>query len=140
MAQKSDVDRLIREAFKAQGVEGIDLSPEPGLSDMVTEIFRGRLWWVGACMIANIVACTILAVICGVQLFRTDIIQEMIRWGAGFFFSINVVIGCKLWYWMRVERLTMVREIKRVELLVAQLAVEQGRAAGTARVPPAPCE
>ena len=125
MAQKSDVDRLIREALKAEGMEGLDLSGEPGLPDMVTEIFRGRMWWVGACMMANILACTILAIICGVQFFRTDVMPDMIRWGAGFFFCTNVVIGCKLWYWMQVERISMIREIKRVELMVAHLAKEQ---------------
>ena len=125
MDQKSDVDRLIREALKAEGVEGLDLSGEPGLPDMVTEIFRGRMWWVGACMMANILACTIVAIICGVQFFRTDALPEMIRWGAGFFFCTNVVIGCKLWYWMQAERISMIREIKRVELMIAHLTAEQ---------------
>jgi len=129
MAHKSDIDRLIREALMAEGVEGLDLAGEPSLPDMVTEIFRGRMWWVGAFMMANMVACTILAIICGVQFFRTDVLPDMIRWGAGFFFCTNVVIGCKLWYWMQVERISMIREIKRVELMVAHLAREQrGRA------------
>ena len=77
MVQKSDVHRLIREALKAEGLEGLDLSGEPGLPDMATEIFRGRMWWVGACRIANI-----LAIICRVQFFRTDVMPDMIRWGA----------------------------------------------------------
>jgi hypothetical protein len=46
----------------------------------------------------------------------------MMRWGAGFFFCANVARGSKLWYWMQVERISMIREIKRVELMVAHIA------------------
>jgi len=125
MTQESDVDRLIREALNAEGVQGCDPSAAPGLPEMVTEIFRGRMWWIGACMTANLLACSILAVVCAVQFFRTDVIADMMRWGAGFFFCTAVAIGCKLWYWMQVERISLVREIKRVELLIAHLAGER---------------
>jgi hypothetical protein len=53
MAQKSDVNRPIREALKAEGVEELHLSDESGLPEMVTEIFRGRMRWIGAFMMAN---------------------------------------------------------------------------------------
>jgi len=82
MTQKSDVDRQIIEALKAEGVKGLDLSGEPGLPDMITQIFRGRMWWVGTYMMANMLACTILAIICGVQFFRTDVIPHMLPLGS----------------------------------------------------------
>jgi hypothetical protein len=46
----------------------------------------------------------------------------MVRWGAGFFFCVIVAVGCKLWYWMQLDRLAISREIKRVELILAHLA------------------
>jgi hypothetical protein len=122
MTQKSDIDRFILEALKAEGLKEFDLSGEPGLPDMITQIFRGRMWWVGTYMMANMLACTILAIICGVQFFRTDVIPHMLRWGAGFLFCANVAMGSKLWYWMQVERNSMIREIKRVELMIAHIA------------------
>lgn len=124
MSKKPDPDDLIREALRAEGVNDLELPGEPGLSEMVTEIFRGRMWWTGVIMMANLLACTILAVVCGWQFFTVAEVPDLIRWGAGFFFCMIVAIGCKLWYWMRMERVAMTREIKRVELLVAHLAAE----------------
>jgi len=124
MAHKPTVDDLIRDALKAEGVEDLDLPGEPGLPDMVTEVFRGRLWWIGAFMTANMLACTALAVVCGVQLLRVGEVPDIIRWGTGFVFCVIVVVGCKLGYWMQVSRVSAAREIKRLELLIAHLAAE----------------
>lgn len=130
MSRKPDVDALIREALRAEDLEGAELG-EPGWPEMVTEVFRGRLRWYGAMFMAMILVCTAVAVLCAVQFFRTEEVPRMMRWGGGFFLCFLAVQGGKNWYWMQLERLAMIREIKRVELLVAQLAVElRGRAAG----------
>lgn len=122
MAGKVDVDELIREALRAEGVEGLERLGEPNLPDMVTEVFRGRLRWYGAMFMAMILVFTVLAVLCAVRFLSTDNVPDMIRWGAGFFLCYLVVMGGKSWYWMQMERLAMTREIKRVELMVAHLA------------------
>lgn len=124
MAQKPNVDELIREALKAGGVEGLELPGELGLPDMVTEVFRGRMWWIGAAMMANLLVGTVLAVICAVQFLSASDVPDMIRWGAGFFFCLVVVVGAKLGYWMQVARISTAREVKRLELLIAHLAAE----------------
>ena len=122
MAGKVDVDELIREALKAEGLEGLERLGEPGLPDMVTEVFRSRLRWYGAMFLAMILVFTVLAVLCAVRFLSTDNVPDMIRWGAGFFLCYLVVMGGKSWYWMQMERLAMTREIKRVVLMVAHLA------------------
>ena len=122
MAGKVDVDELIREALKAEGLEGLERLGEPGLPDMVTEVLRSRLRWYGAMFLAMILVFTVLAVLCAVRFLSTDNVPDMIRWGAGFFLCYLVVMGGKSWYWMQMERLAMTREIKRVELMVAHLA------------------
>jgi hypothetical protein len=124
MTKQSDVDELIREALRAEGVEGLEALGEPGLPDMVTEVFRGRNRWIGAMMTANLLAVTIFALVCAVKFLGTDSPVLMARWGAGFFFCVIVAVGCKLWYWMQLDRLALSREIKRVELAIAQLAAE----------------
>lgn len=78
MTRGDDVDSLIREALRAEDVSELDALGEPGLPEIVTEVFRGRLRWIGG----------------------------------------------KIWYWMQLDRIATVREIKRVELLVARLALE----------------
>ncbi len=124
MAKQSEVDDLIREALRAEDVEGLESLGEPGLPDMVTEVFRGRNRWVGAMMTANLLAVTVFAVVCAVNFLGTDSPVLMVRWGAGFFFCVIVAVGCKLWYWMQLDRLALSREIKRVELVLAHLAAE----------------
>lgn len=124
MTQMRDVDELIRQAFEAEGVAGFDRLGEPGLPDMVTELFRGRLRWYGAMFMAMIVVFAALAVYCGVRFLSTNDVPALIRWGAGLFVCLFAVMGGKNWYWMQMERLAMTREIKRVELLVAHLATE----------------
>ena len=121
MSKKQQVDDLIREALRAEGVPELEIPGEPGMTEMVTDIFRGRLWWTGVLMMANIVALTVLAVICGIRFLGEVELAGMIRWGAGFFICFAGVIGCKLWYWMRLERITMIRELQRVELMVGLL-------------------
>ncbi|MBP7867001.1 MAG: hypothetical protein KA419_13750 [Acidobacteria bacterium] len=124
MSEKKSADDLIREALEAEGVKDLELSGEPGMQDLVTGIFRGRMWWAGIIMTANLLACAALAVFCGVKFFGAAEVPVMLRWGAGFFLFVILTVGCKLWYWARLERLAVTREIKRVELLLAHLAAE----------------
>jgi len=129
MASKNSVDELIREALKAEDADVLQQLAEPGLPDMVTDVFRGRLRWYGAMFLAMILVCAVLAVYCAVRFLGTADVPAMMRWGAGFFLCVIAALGGKNWYWMQMERLAMTREIKRVELLIAHLTTElRGRA------------
>jgi hypothetical protein len=46
----------------------------------------------------------------------------MIRWGAAMLLCFGVITAIKIWYWLEMNRLALTRELKRVELRVAQLA------------------
>jgi len=124
MTRTVDVDDLIREALEAEDAAILDRLGEPGLPDAVTEIFRGRMRWYGAMFLVMILVFSVLTVVCGVKLFAADEVPAMIRWGVGFLFGFLTVIAGKTWYWNQMERVALTREIKRVELLVAQLAAE----------------
>jgi hypothetical protein len=124
MKSDADVNRMIRDALHAEDLEGFAELEEPSLPDAVTEIFRGRMRVYGGMVLAMIIIFFVVAVLCAVQFFGTDDVPQMLRWGAGFFLSVMAVMGGKNWWWTQVERIAMTREIKRVELLVAQLAAE----------------
>ena len=125
MTREPNVDELIREALHVEDIEGYDQLGEPGLPDMVTEVFRGRLWWIGALFMFMILLFFILSIVCAVQFLSTDDLHEMLRWGAGFFLCVVAVIGGKIWYWMQLQQLAVMREIKRVELLIAHLSEQR---------------
>lgn len=124
MTHKVDLDALIREAVKAEDVAEFDRLGEPTLPEMVVDLFRGRLRAYVLLFLLMMMACTVLAVYCGYRFLVTTDIAEMLRWGGGFFVGLFVALNAKNWHWMQMERLAMTREIKRVELLVAQLAAE----------------
>jgi len=124
MTRKIDVDELIREAVKAEDVEEFDRLAEPGLPEMVVDLFRGRLRTYVVMFFFMILVCTVLAVYCGIRFLGTSDVPAMLRWGAGFFLFTFAALNAKNWYWMQMEHLATTREIKRVELLVAHLAAE----------------
>jgi hypothetical protein len=127
VTRDQEVDRLIREALRAEDVEGLAGLEEPNLPDAVTEIFRGQMRWYGTMFLMMILVCAVAAVYCGLRFLAAEEVPEMLRWGAGLFLALGAVMGGKNWWWMQVERISMTREIKRVELLVAQLAAELRR-------------
>ena len=124
METKRQVDDLIADALRAEDLSDLESLGEPGLPEMVTEIFRGRLRWYGAMFLVMILVFASLAVLCAVQFLSVDTVPGMLRWGIGLLLCTLVVTSGKNWYWMQMERVAMTREIKRVELLVVQLATE----------------
>lgn len=124
MTPKIDVDELIREAVRAEDIEQFDGLAEPGLPEMVVDLFRGRLRAYVVMFLFMMLACTALAVFCGIRFLGTSDVPAMLRWGAGFFFCTFTALNAKNWYWMQMEHLATTRELKRVELLVAHLAAE----------------
>jgi hypothetical protein len=127
MTREAEVDRLIREALRAEDLQIMSDLDEPSLPDAVTAIFRGRMRVYGAMFLFMILVFFVLTIVCAVQFLGADDAPEMIRWGVGFLFCVMTVMSGKTWWWMQVERIAMIREIKRVELLVAQLAAQLGR-------------
>jgi len=122
MRSERNVDELIRETLRVEDIGVFDQLGEPGLPDMVTGVLRGRLWWIGALFMFMIVLFFVLSVVCAVQFLGADDVPDMLRWGAGFFLSVVAVIGGKIWYWMQLQQLAVLREVKRVELLIANLS------------------
>ena len=124
MRQTTDVDELIREAVRAEDIKDFDQLAEPGLPEMVVDLFRGRLRAYVVMFFFMMLVCTGLAVYCGIRFLGTSDVPAMLRWGAGFFFCAFVTLNAKNWYWMQMEHLATARELKRVELMLAHLTAE----------------
>ena len=127
MSKTVDVDGLIREAVRAEDLAEFEQLTDPGLPDMVADLFRGRLRAYVVMFFLMILTCTVGAVFCGYRFFTATEVASMLRWGAGFFLCTFVALNAKNWYWMQMEHLATARAIKRVELLIAQLATEVRR-------------
>jgi len=118
-----NLDSRIKEELERETSE-IDalLAKEGGLPDMVSAAFKGSLrrWvWVTSVIILPISA---LMVWCGYEFFTADSSDEQAFWGFCLIISAMAQIALKQWQWMEMNRASMMREIKRLELAVAALA------------------
>ncbi len=123
----NDVDRLIRDALGAENVEAIGDCGEPSIQDMVIDSFRGRTKWLVAMTFVGILVFVALAAFSAVQFFRAgaDETHEMIKWSISVVFCLMAVGMMKIWYWMELNKNSILREVKRVELQMACLVQRQ---------------
>ncbi len=117
-----ELDRLIREALDQGDSDILDRFGEQSQSELLTEAFRGRhrLFVVGG-MIANLIL-FVVGIFAAVQFVREPDQRTMMLWGAGAALCFGGVTAIKIWYWLEMARLALVREIKRVELQLAHVA------------------
>ncbi|TQV88310.1 DUF6768 family protein [Aliikangiella coralliicola] len=115
-------ERMKRELEKeAHDIDEI-LAEDQGLFDMLFASFKGGMRrWLIIVNILTIVA-SIFMVWCGYEFFVATEIQEQVFWGVCVLILLNMQIGLKQWLWMEVNRNSVMREIKRVELVIGNLA------------------
>ena len=118
------LDDLIRETLRQDETDLLQRLEEPSLRTMLGDVFTGRLRWLMILTGFVIFVFFLLAVWAGIRFFSADEVAEMIRWGALMFLFAMSVSFMKIFHWMEMERFAIVREVKRVELRVVQLAEE----------------
>ncbi|MCC7387650.1 MAG: hypothetical protein IT431_02670 [Phycisphaerales bacterium] len=118
-----ELDRRITEALRADEAEQYArLDPEVPPWEMVFETFRGRNRWLNMLISFWMLVFFGLAVWCLVQFFRTDEVRPALTWGLGFLFFMTGSAFLKVWWWMEMQKNSIIREVKRVELQLASLA------------------
>lgn len=61
-----------------------------------------------------------IAVWAGFNIYSAAEPREMVFWLAVFIFGMVSVAMLKMWFWMRMNHLALLRELKRIELRVAR--------------------
>ena len=123
----SNIDDRIRAALQAEGQDADELLAEPGIRELIGDLFRGRLRWLNLFGWVIAVALFALSVLALVRFLQAEETRQMILWGMALLFAITSVGLMKIWFWMELQKNAILREIKRVELQVARLAA--GRSA-----------
>lgn len=118
----TDSDQLIREALLKE--EEIDFSKarDPGVIEEIIQTFQGRRRWIVAYVWIATFACVCVCFAAGYQFYLADTTKAQIGWAAGFLYFAIVVAMLKIWYWDEMRRYTYLREIKRLEIQVTNLA------------------
>lgn len=96
----------------------------------VAETFRGHMRWLNALAWVFAIALFAVAVFCSWKFATRTDSRNMQLWGAGTIVAILSLGLIKLWFWMELQKVAIVREIKRVEFQVASLtaALRAGKA------------
>jgi hypothetical protein len=118
----NELDRKIREALPPNEAELLGPLDEPSVWQEVKQLFQGRLWWVSLLVAVGGGLFTIFMVVSVVYFFWAVSEREMLAWAGGFGLSLIAVSFSRLWFWLMFHRNAVVREVKRVELLVARLS------------------
>lgn len=96
------------------------LEDEPGLFRQLGNTFHGPLkFWTAYAVIMSLVIFG-LSIYCFVQLWNAESTREQILWATGVGCSLLSVGLTKIWFWMRMNHLALLREIKRIELRMAK--------------------
>ncbi len=121
-------DDQLRSALSADDEAFLkNLEEDRGLFEQMGETFSGPMKYWTAFAFALSLAFFGLGVLCFVRLFSADGATEIALWLAGFT-AANIAVGLvKIWFWMRMNHLATLRELKKIELRIAHI---EDRAAG----------
>lgn len=121
-----DLDARIRETLQEDEERFLARLEEPSLVELVGETFRSRARWLTLISVLATVAFVGIAGWSVVELLRAETPRALALWQTLLLFSLLAVGGNKLWFWLELQRVTMTREIKRLELRIADLASRLG--------------
>jgi hypothetical protein len=127
----SDIDDKILEALNAEDKEVMgSYGRELGLFGLVAESFKGKLRTAVIAVFLFILIFAVILVFSAIKFFAVQDIAVKLNWLAVSLAALIVVGLLRLWYWMELNRLSIVREIKRHELQVSLLAKTLSRSDG----------
>ena len=119
----NNIDAKIRRALEATDTDLADeFDGDQSMMEMVFDTFRGTQKWLTFLSIFWGLVFMAGSVFGIIQLFREQETRELILWGLGVVFCFSAISMMKIWFWMQMNRNSILREIKRVELQVARLA------------------
>ncbi len=115
------LDDDIRKAL-ANGQESYDLDREEGIFRQMVGIYRGKWWWMAVAATIESIVFTVLLVLAAVEFFQADETKWQIFYAASVLLLAILLVLIKVWCWMQMNRNAILREIKRLELRLLELA------------------
>jgi hypothetical protein len=110
-------DELIKKILE----DTYDDSKEDTLRTWITDAYSKSPLWIITGIYIQYIILLALAVFSAVQFFRTDLTQYQIMYAAIFIFSSHWMGFVSVFGWIMLQRPRFKREIKRLELRIAEL-------------------
>ena len=119
-----EVDKIIKDALTKEEAKFYDNLDEQNLFEMVGGVFSGKNKWLIILMNIVMVAVFGFLVYSVVQYFNTDVTNEMINWSLAIIVCLLMISMLKLFTWMQMDKNSLMRELKRLELQVSTLSAK----------------
>jgi len=121
----SDIDEKILAAIRTEAEESMgNYSEELGPFRLAIEVFKGAFRWVAGIAFVLMLAFIGVGVYCAINFFHATDIAIKLNWFSGVLLAIVVVTVIRLWFLMELNRLSIKRDIKRVELQVSLIGTK----------------
>ncbi len=112
-----DIDDKILAAIQAETEQSLqEYSEELGLFGLIGESFKGALKWAVVAAMVLMLIFGGLVVYAGINFFHASDIAIKLNWFAGGVVAFIIFAILRLWFFMELNRLSIKREIRRVEL------------------------
>jgi len=119
----SNLDEKILAAIRSETEQSLaDLEKDAGLFELVGESFKSSFRWIVVIVFVLVLTFLGLCVYCSINFFHAVDIATKFNWFAGAAASALVVVVLRLWYFMELNRLSLKRDFKRIELQISILA------------------
>lgn len=116
------IDDLIKEALTKEEAKFYTELDEQNLFQMLGGLFEGKMKWLILLMNVIIIGVFGLFIYCAIQFFDTEVTNELIKWGIAGAFCMLIVSMLKLFLWNQMDKNSLKRELKRIELQISFLA------------------
>ncbi len=118
------IDELIKEALSDQEAEIVKSTEELGYFALAIGLFRGKLGWITWVIMAVQSAMFVAGAGCAWQLYTATALLPALQWGLTAAVLILMAGMLKMSLMPQIQADRVLRELKRVELLILHRAVE----------------
>ena len=113
----TDIDSKIRNSLDAEDQLLLkEIEKDASLFEMLGMAFHGKQAWMTWYMWVMGFIAFIAGVYCAREFFATDELKTAMAWMLGVMVSLTVMIIIKTVGWMQMQKLELLREIKRLEV------------------------
>lgn len=121
------IDALIKEALTKEEAKFYTELDEQNLFQMLGGLFDGKMKWLILLMNLVIIGVFGLFIYCAIQFFDTEVTNELIKWGVAATFCMLIISMLKLFLWNQMDKNSLKRELKRIELQISFLTNKMGK-------------
>ena len=116
---ESDIRKALRDGERSN-LYDVDRGLE--VREYLVHGFRGKMRWATLTLWMYALGGTALAIFAAIRFFGADQAWDKVFYATLFLTGWGLVLFMKLWYWQILNRNNVLREIKRLELRIADLA------------------